>query len=350
MGGRAARTQYQYTLQDANLAELERRGRRSVLETLTDAARAQATWRAISRPAGSQLRRRGRPRHAPRASASPRRRWTTRSTTRSASARSRPCSPQLNQYRVVLEVKPELPRQRPTRSTQRLRRARRRRARCRSSPSPGLAGATPLSVNHQGQFPAVTLSFNLAPGVALGQARDGDPARRAADRAARQRPRAASRAPPRRSQSRSASEPLLDPGGALAVYIVLGVLYESYIHPITILSTLPSAGVGALLALLLIQDRAQHHRPHRHHPAHRHREEERDHDDRLRHRGRAGRRASRPREAIHRACLLRFRPIMMTTLAALLGGLPLALGAGVGSELRRRSASPSWAACSSRSC
>ena len=97
------------------------------------------------------------------------------------------------------------------------------------------------------------------------------------------------------------------------------MLYESYIHPITILSTLPSAGVGALLALLVVHDRVQHHRAHRHHPAHRHREEERDHDDRLRARGGA-RRGLSPEEAIHQACLLRFRPILMTTLAALLGG------------------------------
>ena len=102
-------------------------------------------------------------------------------------------------------------------------------------------------------------------------------------------------------QQSLASEPLLILAALLAVYIVLGMLYESFIHPITILSTLPSAGVGALLALLLSGTRAQHHRAHRHHPAHRHREEERDHDDRLRHRGRArggavdrGRRSTRP--------------------------------------------------------
>ena len=113
------------------------------------------------------------------------------------------------------------------------------------------------------------------------------------------------------------------------------MLYESYIHPITILSTLPSAGVGALLALLLCKHRAERHRADRHHPADRHREEERDHDDRLRARGRAAARARRPEDAIFEACLLRFRPIMMTTMAALLGGLPLALGSGTGSELRR---------------
>ena len=108
------------------------------------------------------------------------------------------------------------------------------------------------------------------------------------------------------------------------------MLYESYIHPITILSTLPSAGVGALLALLLMQHRAQRHRAHRHHPAHRHREEERDHDDRLRARGRARRGPDAATRRSTEACLLRFRPIMMTTMAALLGALPLALGTGAG--------------------
>ena len=118
------------------------------------------------------------------------------------------------------------------------------------------------------------------------------------------------------------------------MYIVLGVLYESYIHPVTILSTLPSAGVGALLALLIAGSDLGIDRDHRHHPADRHREEERDHDDRLRARRRAQGRARRPREAIFQACLLRFRPILMTTMAALLGALPLMLGSGVGSELR----------------
>ena len=112
------------------------------------------------------------------------------------------------------------------------------------------------------------------------------------------------------------------------------MLYESYIHPITILSTLPSAGVGAILALLICGQRSERHRDHRHHPADWHREEKRDYDDRLRvGRGAQGRQDAQ--EAIYQACLLRFRPIMMTTMAALLGGLPLALGTGTGSELRR---------------
>ena len=131
-------------------------------------------------------------------------------------------------------------------------------------------------------------------------------------------------------QASLANQPLLILAALLAVYIVLGMLYESYIHPITILSTLPSAGVGALLALLAVRHRAERHRAHRHHPADRHREEERDHDDRLRARGGARRRARRPREAIYEACLLRFRPIMMTTMAALLGR------AAAGARHRRR--------------
>ena len=135
-------------------------------------------------------------------------------------------------------------------------------------------------------------------------------------------------------QDSLAIEPILILAALVAVYIVLGILYESYIHPITILSTLPSAGVGALLALMLFHMRAERHRADRHHSADRHREEERHHDDRLRDGGRA-QEARAPEEAIYEACLLRFRPIMMTTMAALLGGLPLALGTGMGSELRR---------------
>jgi multidrug efflux pump subunit AcrB len=193
--------------------------------------------------------------------------------------------------------------------------------------------STLLSVNHQGQFPAVTLSFNLAPGVVLGQAMDaiskakaqiGLPAAIRADFQGTAQVFA---------QSLSTMW-LLILAALLTVYIVLGVLYESYVHPITIISTLPSGGVGALLALMLFKtefsiialigiilligivkknaimmiDFAI--------------EAERDE-------------GLAPREAIHKACLLRFRPILMTTLAAMLGGLPLALGHGAGSELRR---------------
>ncbi|HXC13172.1 MAG TPA: efflux RND transporter permease subunit [Stellaceae bacterium] len=237
-----------------------------------------------------------------------------------------------NQYKVVLEVQPQF----------------------QSDPSvlskiyvPGPNGAQvpissfahyvskvePLSVSHQGVFPAVTLSFNLAPGTALGQAVEEIQA--AAERLG---------APPTLNgsfqgtaqafQASLSSMPLLVAAAILVVYIVLGVLYESYIHPITILSALPSAGVGALLMLMLFHydlsvialvgvilligivkknaimmiDFALQ-------------------AERLE--------GKSPREAIHQACLLRFRPIMMTTFAALFGAMPIAFGQGAGSELRQ---------------
>jgi len=190
-----------------------------------------------------------------------------------------------------------------------------------------------LTVNHSGVFPSVTISFNLAPGVALGSAvqtinametKLGMPSTIATSFSGTAQA----------FQSSLASEPLLIAAALAAVYIVLGILYESLIHPITILSTLPSAGVGAILALLITHtelsvialigiilligivkknaimmiDFAL--------------DVER-------------RKNKTPKEAVFEACLLRFRPIMMTTMAALLGGLPLALGHGTGSELRR---------------
>jgi multidrug efflux pump len=192
---------------------------------------------------------------------------------------------------------------------------------------------TPLSVNHLGQFPAVTTSFNLGRGVALGDAVT------AIESATREMGLPASiqgsfMGTAEAFKASLANEPYLILAALLAVYIVLGILYESYVHPVTILSTLPSAGVGALIALLLtgtelsliavigiilligivkkngimMVDFA------------------------LQVERQEGRSSS---EAIYEACLLRFRPIMMTTMAALLGALPLALGHGVGSELRR---------------
>ncbi len=190
-----------------------------------------------------------------------------------------------------------------------------------------------LAVNHSGTFPSITLSFNLAPGIALGtvvtainalQMRAGMPTTITGSFTGTAQA----------FQSSLANEPMLIAAALATVYIVLGILYESYIHPITILSTLPSAGVGAILALLITHtelsvialigiilligivkknaimmiDFALE-------------VERRDNKS--------------PREAIFEACLLRFRPIMMTTMAALLGGLPLALGTGTGSELRR---------------
>ena len=191
----------------------------------------------------------------------------------------------------------------------------------------------PLSVNHSSVFPSVTFSFNLAPNVALGDAVN---AINAAERAAGV-PSTITGAFSGTAQAFSdslANEPILIAAAIAAVYVVLGILYESYIHPITILSTLPSAGVGALLALLVTHtelsvialigiilligivkknaimmiDFALE-------------VERRDHKT--------------PKEAVFQACVLRFRPIMMTTMAALLGGVPLAVGTGMGSELRR---------------
>jgi multidrug efflux pump len=193
--------------------------------------------------------------------------------------------------------------------------------------------SAPITVNHQGQFPVVTLSFNLAPEASLGDAvNDVNMVKEELNM-----PISIQTAFQGTAQAfinSLANEWVLILAALITVYIVLGVLYESYIHPITILSTLPSAGVGALLALyicrqdfsvialigiilligivkkngIMMIDFAL---------------------DAERHQGMP------PEEAIYQACLLRFRPIMMTTMAALLGGLPLALGTGVGSELRK---------------
>jgi multidrug efflux pump len=239
---------------------------------------------------------------------------------------------QLNLYRVILEVDPAF-QQSPTGLDQIYVRSTSGGAVPLSAFAHYERRTSALSIAHQGQFPAVTLSFNLKGGASLGDAVDavnaavaslGAPVGLHGD-----------------FQGAAAafgdalkSEPLLILAALLTVYIVLGVLYESYIHPVTILSTLPSAGVGAFLALLvcgsefsiialigvvlligivkknaiMMIDFAL--------------EAERE-------------QGKTPRESIHQACLLRFRPIMMTTAAALLGGLPLALGRGIGSELRR---------------
>ena len=145
----------------------------------------------------------------------------------------------------------------------------------------------PLSVSHQGVFPAVTLSFNLAPGVALGAGRREDPGDVPNGCSAPPTLNASFQGTAQAFQASLSSMPLLVAAAILVVYIVLGVLYESYIHPITILSALPSAGVGALLMLMLLPLRSERHRDRRRHPADRHRQEERDHDDRLRPAGRA---------------------------------------------------------------
>jgi multidrug efflux pump len=239
---------------------------------------------------------------------------------------------QLNQYHVVMEVESQF-RQTPDA----LKEIYVRSPQGTEVPLTSIAQVeqknTPLAVNHQGQFPATTLSFNLAPGAALGdavqaiQTAEREIGLPASIRASFQGTAAA-------FQNSLANESWLILAALVTVYIVLGVLYESYIHPITILSTLPSAGVGAILALLIcridlsvialigiilligiVQKNAimmidfalQAER----------------------HEGKT------PLQAIYQACLLRFRPILMTTLAAMLGGVPLAFGTGTGAELRR---------------
>jgi multidrug efflux pump len=238
----------------------------------------------------------------------------------------------LNQYHVVMEVAPQF-QQTPEalqniylRSTA-------------GTPVPLAAfthfepSNTPLAVNHQGQTPSVTISFNLAPGVSLGQAT------LAIENVQREiglppTIQASFQGTAAAFRDSLSSEPILILTALIAVYIVLGMLYESYIHPITILSTLPSAGVGALLALIITHNE-------------------------LNVIGTIGiilliglvkknaimmidvaldverTQGKKPVEAIFDACILRFRPIMMTTMAALLGGLPLALGRGTGSEMHR---------------
>ena len=326
---RVSRTQYQYSLEDADVRELAEWAPRLIerlkrLPELRDVASDQQSGGllaslAIDRDTASRLG------IAPQAiddtlyDAFGQRQVSTIFT-------------QLNQYRVVLEVAPRF-----QQDPDALRTIYVKSASGTQVPLSAFTrletGHAPLAVNHQGQFPAVTLSFNLAPGVALGHAVD---AIRAAERqiGLPASIRASFQGTAQAFQASLANEPLLILAAIITVYIVLGVLYESYIHPVTILSTLPSAGVGAILALLLVgahldvialigiilligivkknaimmidfaldAERAE---------------------------------GKRPAEAIYEACLLRFRPIMMTTMAALLGGLPLALGTGTGSELRR---------------
>ncbi len=239
---------------------------------------------------------------------------------------------QLNQYHVVMEASPEY-----WQSPEALRSVYVSTSTGAQVPLSTFATFgptnTPLGVNHQGQFVASTISFNLAPDVSLSQAT------RAVDDALARlgvptSVRGSFQGTARVFQASLASQPWLILAALLTLYIVLGVLYESYVHPITILSTLPSAGVGALLALMLFRtdftiiafigvilligivkknaimmiDFAL--------------EGERS-------------RGLSTEDAIFEACLLRFRPILMTTMAAMLGALPLALGAGDGAEMRR---------------
>jgi hydrophobe/amphiphile efflux-1 (HAE1) family protein len=331
VGGRLSRTQYQYTLQDADLDELNHwapimLAKLKTLPQLQDVA----TDQQANAPTATLTINRD---TAARFGIQPQliddtlydafgQRQVTQYFT------------QLDQYHVILEVDPAL--QTDPTTLQKI---------YVNSPTTGrqvplstfvkfdTSTTGYLSINHQGQFPAVTLSFNLTPNASLGQAV-----------AAIQQAEAEIHKPAtvlgtfqgtaQAFQSSLASQPYLIAAAIIAVYIILGMLYESYIHPLTILSTLPSAGVGALLILLVFHydlsvialigillligivkknaimmiDFAL--------------EAERSE-------------GLAPEESIYRACLLRFRPIMMTTMAALLGGVPLMLGHGTGAELRQ---------------
>jgi hydrophobe/amphiphile efflux-1 (HAE1) family protein len=329
VGGRLARTQYQYTLTDTDLDELSRwapllEREMHRLPELQDVASDQQSAAphlavTVDRSAASRLG----------LSAA-----LIDNTLNDAFGQRQVATiyTATNQYKVVLEVQPQF--QQDPAALSKIYVAAPNGAQV---PLSAIARYTskiePLTVSHQGVFPAVTLSFNLAPGAALGQAVDA--IKRLTERLG---------APPTLTgsfqgtaqafQASLSSMPLLVAAAILVVYIVLGVLYESFIHPITILSTLPAAGVGALLmlwllrydlsviaivgmilligivkknAIMMIDFALQAQRL-------------------------EGKSA---REAVHEACLLRFRPIMMTTFAALFGSMPIAFGQGAGSELRQ---------------
>jgi len=331
IGGRLTRTQYQYTLQDADLSELNEwapklQNELKKLPQLRDVATDQQTNSTMLSVTIDRDQ-------AARFGIQP---SVIDQTLYYAFGQSQITQffTQLNSYHVVLEITPELQSNPSTLDKIYVK-----------SPVTGeqvplstfvkydTSHVTYLSINHQGQFPAVTLSFNLAPGVALGQAVDAINA--VATRINLPNTVAGSfQGTAQAFQDSLKSEPYLILAALLAVYIILGMLYESYIHPLTILSTLPSAGAGALLMLMAfhfdlsvialigiilligivkkngimmvdfaIQAEKEQHLS--------------------------------PESSIRQACLLRFRPIMMTTMAALLGALPLMLGRGTGSELRQ---------------
>jgi multidrug efflux pump len=326
---RVSQTQYQYTLEDANADELNQwttklMARLQTLPELRDVATDQQTHGlqarlVIDRVTASRLG------ITPQAidnalyDAFGQRQISTLFT-------------QLNQYHVILETLPDFQRN-PSKLNNIYVLSTSGTAVPLGAFTHFESGTAPLSINHQGQFPAVTISFNLAPGVALGEATKAIEN----EQKALGMPLSVQASFQGTAQAFIASlanEPLLILAAIVTVYLILGVLYESYIHPITILSTLPSAGAGAILALLItgtelgvvaligiilligiVQKNAimmidfaldlerKEKKP--------------------------------PREAIYQACLLRLRPILMTTFAAMFGGLPLALGNGVGSELRK---------------
>ena len=331
VGGRLTRTQYQYTLQDADLEELNDWSPKllAALQKLPQLRDVASDQQSNSTKLALVIDRDQAARFGIQPS-------LIDSTLYDAFGQRQVTQyfTQLNSYHVVLEVTPALQADPNTLDKIYLK-----------SPVTGqqvplstfarfdTQHVTYLSISHQGQFPAVTLSFNLAPGVALSQAVD------AIDKAAKAIRLPASltgtyQGTAQAFQASLKSEPYLILAALVVVYIILGMLYESYIHPLTILSTLPSAGVGALLMLMAFHfdlsvialigiilligivkkngimmvdfaiqaEREQH---------------------------------LTPEQSIRQACLLRFRPIMMTTMAALLGALPLMLGHGTGSELRQ---------------
>ncbi|SHH95798.1 multidrug efflux RND transporter permease subunit [Bradyrhizobium erythrophlei] len=331
LGGRATRTQFEYTLQDANLNELNEwapkiLGKMQTLSELRDVATDQQTQGTtlaltINRDAASRFGIQPQLIDDTLYDAFGQRQVTQYFT-------------QLNSYHVILEILPELQGDLDTLNKLYI------KSPLTGDEVPLSTFATwtsvpvrPLSISHQGQFPAITISFNLAQGVALGQATN-----------AVQGAMVEMGAPPTLSSSFQGTAqafqqslgtvPLLILAALVVVYLILGILYESYIHPLTILSTLPSAGVGALAILMLfgfdfslialigiilligivkkngimMVDFAI----------------SAERDEHL-----------SPEQSIRKAALLRFRPIMMTTMAAMLGGVPLMLGTGTGSEIRQ---------------
>jgi hydrophobe/amphiphile efflux-1 (HAE1) family protein len=331
VGGRPARGSFQYTLQDSNIAELTEWSIKMLAKLKTIPLLADASTDLLAN--APQLTVTVNRDQASRFGISPQ---TIDDTLNDAYGQRQITQyfTQLNTYGVIEEILPEL--QDSAASLDRI-----------YVKSPLTGGTVPLStfvnvdskrvgplqVSHQGQFPAVTLTFNLQPGIALGEAVD------VISQAAREIGMPPSVIPTFQGNAQAfqaslSSEPVLIAAALVVVYIILGILYESFIHPLTILSTLPSAGVGALLALkfgnmdlsvigiigiilligivkkngIMLVDFAI--------------TAERD-------------RHMAPVDAIREACLLRFRPILMTTAAAMLAGLPLALGTGTGSELRQ---------------
>ena len=330
IGGRLAKTQYQFTLQDADIQELYQwapkvldrlRGIKSIRDLATDQQMAGTTATlTIDRDAASRF------------GISPQQIDDTlydafgqRQITQYFT--------QLNSYHLILEVPPDMQGQADTLNKLYIKSASGAAVPLSAFVKTDTKPVSPLSISHQSQFPSVTLSFNLAEGAALGDAVT------AVQQAMASLGTPASltgtfQGTAQAFQSSLSSEPYLIAAAIIAVYIILGILYESYILPLTILSTLPSAGVGALLMLMIggydlsiiamigvilligivkkngimMVDFAIS-------------AERRD--------------GETPLNAIRQACLLRFRPILMTTMAALLSGLPLMLGSGAGSELRK---------------